>query len=97
MGSGRNAGAQDLDFEGARSVVARLIVQVAPEVDPESIDFADALHDIADLDSLDFLRLVALTAESTGIVVPPRDYPCLATLDGFARYLVASQSSAAVR
>ncbi len=77
----------DANLHAARAVVTRLILQIAPELDAGSIDFSDALQDVGDLDSLDFLRLVALTAEATGIVVPPCDYPCLATLDGFARYL----------
>jgi acyl carrier protein len=83
----------DLALARARSLVVRLVLQIAPELDAASIDYSDSLHEVGDIDSLDFLRLVALTAEATGIVVPPRDYGCLATLDGFARYLAARAPS----
>jgi acyl carrier protein len=79
----------DTNLDAVRAVVAQLIVQIAPERDAGSIDFAASLQDVDDLDSLDLLRLVALTAEATGIVVPPRDYPSLArTSRGPARALV---------
>ena len=84
--SSHRLGADNLD--AARALVVRLLTQVAPELDVESIDYSESLQEVADIDSMDFLRLVAETAELTGLVVPPRDYPCLATLDGFARYVV---------
>jgi len=77
-----------------RSVVAHVLRQVAPDVDIEAIDWETSLHDVADIDSLDFLRLVALTADVTGVTVPPRDYPLIVTLEGFARYLATRMSPA---
>jgi acyl carrier protein len=71
----------------ARSTVIGLIHRIAPDVDLAAIDGCASLHDVAELDSLDFLRLVSLIAETTGVVVPPRDYPQIVTLDGFTRYL----------
>jgi acyl carrier protein len=68
------------------------VLQIAPQLDVASVDDSDSLHDIGDIDSLDFLHLVALTAAATGIVVAPRDYARLATLDGFARYLMERQA-----
>jgi acyl carrier protein len=72
--------------------VARLVRQIAPELGVESIDYSLALHELADIDSLDFLALVALTSEVAGVVIPPRDYLRLATLDGFAGYLVEQRA-----
>jgi len=81
----------DPDFDAARSLVLRLVLQIAPQLDVASVDGSDSLHDVGDIDSLDFLHLVELTAEATGIVVAPHDFARLATLDGFARYLVERQ------
>ena len=81
----------EMDLESARDLVARLVVQIAPNLDVDSIDEASSLHDVGDIDSLDFLHLVALTADATGILVPPRDYPRLVTLEGFATYLMERQ------
>jgi acyl carrier protein len=78
---------QDVPQFDARTIVIRLIRAIAPDVDADAIEHGRSLHDIADIDSLDFLRLMALTAEETGVTIPPRDYPLVVTLDGFARYV----------
>jgi len=81
----------DPDFDAARSLVLRLVLEIAPQLDIASVDDSDSLHDVGDIDSLDFLRLVELTSQATGAVVAPRDYARLVTLDGFARYLMERQ------
>lgn len=75
------------DLDAVRSLVIGLVLRIAPQLDVASVDESDSLHDVGDIDSLDFLRLVELTAQATGIVVPPRDYARLATLEGFVKYL----------
>jgi acyl carrier protein len=60
--------------DDAHALLGRLLQEIAPEID---------------LDSMDFLNLVTALSEETGIEVPERDYPRLATLDGFVDYLVA--------
>jgi acyl carrier protein len=42
--------------------------------------------------SVDFLNLVTALHDETGIEVPERDYPRLATLDGFVAYVIAAPS-----
>jgi acyl carrier protein len=56
------------------------------------VDITDAdsdalLQDEFDLDSMDFLNLVTTLHDETGIDVPERDYPQLATVGGFAAYV----------
>jgi hypothetical protein len=72
-----------------RALVRALLRDIAPNAELDDVDRFQSLHDVADLDSLDFLRLIDLVAEVTGVVVPPPDYPELITIDGFARYLAA--------
>jgi acyl carrier protein len=71
----------------ARAAVAAAIGRVAPEVDVEAIDPASDLRDAAGLDSMDFLEVIVAVYEATGVEVPERDYPRLATLSGFVAYL----------
>lgn len=40
-----------------------------------------------ELDSLDFLRLVEVIDTDTGVDIPERDYPAVATVDGLVGYL----------
>ena len=72
-----------------RAVLADLLHRIAPEVDLDEVDPDAPLQEAMDLDSMDFLNLVTALHEATGISVPERDYPLLATVTGFLDYVVA--------
>jgi acyl carrier protein len=76
-----------VDPSDGRSVVAAALARVAPRVDVATLDPHADLHDTADLDSMEFLNLVVAVHEATGLDIPERDYPQLATLAGFAAYV----------
>lgn len=76
--------------DDARSLLARLLRGIAPEVDLAEIDPTEALQEAAELDSMDFLNLVGALYDETGIDVPERDYPAIATIDGFVAYVTAA-------
>ena len=73
----------------ARATVLDVIGQIAPEADLDALADDATIQEAVDLDSLDFLDLVTAVSEATGVDVPERDYPHLATADSFAAYLVA--------
>jgi acyl carrier protein len=77
-----------------RDAVVSSIVAVAPEADPHAIPDDASLRDELDLDSMDFLNVVQGIHDRTGIDVPERDYPHLATLRTAIDYLVARLPSA---
>lgn len=70
-----------------RDVVVEALTQVAPEVDPTTIDPTASLAEQLDLDSMDLLNVIVAISERTGIEVPERDYGKLSTLDGAISYL----------
>jgi acyl carrier protein len=76
--------------DDAHALLARLLHRIAPEVELDDLDPEALLQEEADLDSMDFLNLVTALSEESGIEVPERDYPALATLTGFEEYLVAA-------
>ena len=76
--------------DDARTLLARLLRGVAPEIDLAEIDPAAPLQEEAELDSMDFLNLVGALYDETGIDVPERDYPAIATVDGFVAYVTAA-------
>ena len=78
-----------MNADNARTVLADLLHRIAPEVDLDAVDPDADLQDEADLDSMDFLNLVTALHDATGIDVPERDYPSLATVSGFVDYVVA--------
>ncbi len=82
--------------EDPRHLLARLLAQIAPEVDLSTIDPGEPLTDVAGLDSVDFINLVNALHGETGIDVPERDYPTIASIDGFVAYVAARLASAPV-
>ncbi len=72
-------------------VVIRALTEVAPDVDPAAIDPQTDLTDQLDIDSIDFLNVLVNVHEQTGVEIPERDYPKLATLDDAVAYLLAAQ------
>ncbi|WNM32108.1 acyl carrier protein [Streptomyces sp. Li-HN-5-11] len=72
----------------AMSVVKESIEQIIPDVDFALVEPDDTLRDVLELDSLDFLGLVELLSERTGIRIDEEDYPELTTLSDATRFLV---------
>lgn len=79
-----------MNTDDARTLLARLLRRIAPEVDLDEIDPTVPLPEAADLDSMDFLNLVTALHQETGIEVPERDYPSVSTVDGFVAYVAAA-------
>lgn len=79
-------------IDDPRAVVAAALAQVAPEIDLGDIaDDAD-LRAEAELDSLDFLNVIAAIHQATGLDIPERDYPHLDSIAGFIGYLESRSS-----
>lgn len=76
-----------MNIEDARAAVRAAFAQVAPDLAPEELDDNARLRQDLEIDSLDFLRLVELIAESTGVETPEEDYRELDTVGGFVRYV----------
>ena len=73
--------------EEARDVVSSVLHQVAPEANIDDVADGETLQEALDLDSIDFLNFVIGLHEETGLEIPEKDYPQLATLDGCVTYL----------
>lgn len=76
--------------DDARSLLARLLGRIAPEIDLDEVDPTAPLQEAMDLDSMDFLNLVTALHDDTGIEVPEHDYPSLSTVAGFVAYVAAA-------
>jgi len=70
-----------------RATVLRVLGEIAPEVDPASLESSVALRDQLDLDSIDILNFVVGLHAAFGVEIPEADYPKLATLDGCVEYV----------
>jgi acyl carrier protein len=75
--------------EQLRSIVLEALSEVAPELEPESLDPQAELRSQLDLDSMDFLNFVLGLHKALGVDIPEADYRKLATLDACVAYLAA--------
>jgi len=73
--------------QDARQAVEAAIGKVAPDLEPEDLEGGARLRQDLELDSLDFLRLVEVIAETTGVDIPEADYPAVATVEGLVTYI----------
>ncbi len=71
----------------ARSLLLDLLSGIAPEADLSRLSGSAELREELDLDSMDFLNLVAALHERAKIDIPEADYPKLSTVDGAIAYL----------
>jgi acyl carrier protein len=73
--------------EAIREAVVKALRDVAPEIDPVTLDPGAEIRQEVDLDSMDFLNFVIGLHASLNVDVPEADYPKLATLNGAVEYL----------
>jgi acyl carrier protein len=69
--------------------------RIAPEIDPTVLDPDADLREELDIDSMDFLNLVAALHERLDLDIPEIDYPNLATLGHAVDYLAQRLGAAA--
>ncbi len=65
------------------------LTRVAPDLEAEGIGPDDHLQDDLEIDSMDFLNLVAALHKRLGVDIPEADYPKIATLTLATAYLAA--------
>lgn len=70
-----------------RALALDLLGGIAPEADLDALGDEEALREVLDIDSMDFLNFVAALHKATGIDIPEADYRQLFTLAGIQRYL----------
>lgn len=75
------------------ATVVDALLEIAPDVDPATLDHDALLREDLELDSMDILNLVVAINETTGIDVPEQDYGELTTVAAIARYLGARAAS----
>lgn len=76
-----------MDRTTALRHVAEVLAGIAPDVDLATIAGHRPLREEADIDSMDFLRLLTGLVTRTGIDIPEGAYPQVATLDGLLAWL----------
>ena len=76
-----------LDQDALRAALLGIIKTLAPETDTAQIVGSLPLRKQIDLDSMDWLNVLAAIHERLGVDIPETDYRHLATLDSLVAYL----------
>jgi acyl carrier protein len=69
--------------------ICRLIGDIAPEVDIETLDPNEDIRDELDLDSMDFMRLLEGIDKELSVNIPESDYQRVNTLQSMAEYIAS--------
>ncbi len=80
------------DEREMRSLVLRLLGEIAPEADTASLRPDVSFRDQLDLDSMDFLNFVVALHKEFHIEIPEADYPKYMTLNGCLAQLTAART-----
>ena len=82
-----------MEIEEIRRTVLDTVASIAPETDLRGIASDQPLRQQIDLDSMDWLNVIAGVHERLSIGMPESDYGRLATLDSIVAYLASRQAA----
>lgn len=77
-----------MNTQEAKKVIFDVLSNIAPEIDPTSVDHHLDLTEQLDLDSMDYLNWLLGISEAAGIEIPQRDVSEFLTIEGAATYVV---------
>ncbi len=76
-----------INKEQIREKILRVLGDIAPDADTQTIKPDISFHDQIELDSIDFLRLMMGLEKELDVTIFDFDYPKLSTLNGCEHYL----------
>jgi acyl carrier protein len=76
--------------EEVRDAVMNILMRIAPEADPATLNGKVSLRDQLDVDSMDLLNFAIGIHKEFRIEIPEADYAKLATLDGCIDFVLAA-------
>lgn len=79
------------DRETLAATVMPLLRAIAPEIEPDELDFAQPLRSQVDLDSMDWLNFLVSLSERFGVAIPEADYARLVSFDDVLDYLAGKR------
>ncbi|NNE81462.1 MAG: acyl carrier protein [Silicimonas sp.] len=69
------------------TALAEELYKIAPDVPLDDIDRSGDLREEFDIDSMDFLKLVAALGKRFDLPMPEADYPKMESFEAFSAYL----------
>ena len=63
------------------------VAEIAPEVDPATIDLKEPIQRALDIDSYDFLNLLVAVRDELGVTVEESDYGSVSTIADMVKFI----------
>jgi len=82
-----------MEAQDIRSRLTALLTNIAPDIDPATLDPVRDLHDQVDFDSMDRLHFAMAISEEFHIDIPEQDYPRLGALQKACEYVQVKLSA----
>lgn len=73
--------------------ILTMLHQIAPDVDPGTVDHARPLADQLDLDSMDYQNLLVAISTRYAMPIAETDVPALRSIDDLAHYVEMNSDS----
>jgi acyl carrier protein len=70
-----------------QTLICRIILDIAPEVNIQSLDPNEDLREELDLDSIDFMKLLEAVSLETSITISESDYDKVQSLQSMVNYI----------
>ncbi len=74
-----------------KKILFELLQQIAPDIDPTTLEMDENIREELGIDSFDFLQFIVALDEAFGIGTPEEDYGKIDTLNALINYVNASQ------
>ena len=78
-----------MEIPEIRAKLLGLLITIAPDIEPESVDPERDLRDQFDFDSMDALHFASAISEAFGIEIAQAEYPKLTSLRGASDFVRA--------
>ena len=75
--------------------LVELLLQIAPDIDPSTLEMDDNIREELGIDSFDFLQFIVALDEAFGFATPEEDYGKITTLNALINYIQLTQSQEA--
>lgn len=74
--------------EELQKMIVKAILEIAPDVEEDEVEFSANIQRSLEIDSFDFLKILTAMNKNTGVEVPEADYSKVGSVDEMADYFL---------
>lgn len=71
-----------------KNMIVKEILEIAPDIEEDEIEFNANIQRSLEIDSFDFLKILTAMHQKTGVEVPEADYAKVGSVEEMANYFI---------